>query len=58
MPRNGFTFAVFVSREPDSFGGGSGFFEVGDDFFVAFVDFVSDVKSILVDMSILTDMAD
>ena len=57
VPRNRFSFAVFISCEPNSISLGGGFFELVDDFGVVGVNFVSNIKSFFIDLGILADVA-
>ena len=57
MPRNSFSFAVFIRCEPDFVCGFGGFFKIGNNTLVPRVNFVSDVKSILIDLRIFANVA-
>ena len=57
MPRDGFAFAVFIGCEPDFVGGFGGLSKVGNNTFMTGVNFVGDVKSILVDFSVFADVS-
>lgn len=58
MPRNGFSLAVFIGCEPDGVGGFGGFLEVGNNFGVPGVDFVSDVEGRFVDFGVFPNVPD
>ena len=57
MPRNRFSLAVFIRGEPDGVGGFDGFFELGDNFFVSGVDFVSNSEVVFnIDFGVFANM--
>ena len=59
MPRNRFSFAVFVGCEPNRVGIFTSFFKFSDDFFVVWINFVSHGEIIMhIDFGIFANMAD
>ena len=56
MPRDGFPFAVLIRCEPDFVASFHGFFEIGKNLFVSWVNFISDVKSVFIYLSIFANM--
>ena len=58
VPRNCFSFAVFIRCEPDFISVFGSFFKIGNNTFVPRVNFISDVKSVLVDLSIFANVSD
>ena len=59
MPRDRFAFAVFIGCEPDDVSFFDSFFEVFDDFGVAWVDFVGDGEVVFdVNFGVFSNVSD
>ena len=59
MPRNRFSFAVFVGCKPNRISIFTSFFKFSDDFFVVWINFVSHGEIIVhIDFGIFANMAD
>ena len=57
MPRNWFSFAVFIGREPDFVGFFNGFFQRANDFGVFWINFIGHVEGGFVDFGVFSDVS-